>query len=90
MQHFSFLTLAFIGFGFTVLSTVFVHRDHPEQTTIYDFSVPRVELQRQSTQYLDTGCASSDRCLQSLVGRPLLSQYFQTNTDQANLDDIFK
>ncbi|WP_020407681.1 hypothetical protein [Hahella ganghwensis] len=89
MQHFSFLTLAFIGFGFSVISTMFIQRDHGEQAQ-YDFSVPHVELQQQTTQYMDPTCASSDTCLRQIVGKPMLMHdYFLLDDTSAGIT-IFK
>ncbi len=78
MHHFSFLTFAFVGFGVSVFSTLFIHRDTATSPEYYDFSVPYFEFSEYSTastaetEFLDITCATSDYCLSKLVGNSAL------------------
>jgi len=74
MQHFSFLTFAFLGFSISVISTLFIHHDNEDQVNHYDFSVPEFATTEDfldstnETGFLDIRCASSEYCLNALVG----------------------
>ena len=95
MQHVSFLTLAFVGFSFSVMSTLFIQRDTGNQLNHYDFSVPEITITDNlsgspdiETEFLDIRCASSEYCLNTLVGNnAVLDGGAKLRTESVNARD---